>query len=205
MASASSSPYVFPTLTEIKRALPRECFEASVPMSMYFAVRSLVLASALVVGLAAARSIPVVETSPVADAAVCGVYIFLQGVVFWGFFTVGHDCGHGAFSRFHTLNFVVGTFIHSLILTPYEPWKLTHRHHHKNTGNIDRDEIFYPQRRHEEHALARNLVVSMGAAWFAYLVEGFPPRKVNHFNPVRPVKCSLLVCCCTLFLTLGIL
>lgn len=158
----------FPTLTEIKRALPRHCFEASVPLSMYYAVRSLVLAAGLVVALAAARThlIPAAAealgapplVAAAADAAACAGYVFLQGVVFWGFFTVGHDCGHGAFSRFHALNFAVGTLIHSLILTPFEPWKLSHRHHHKNTGNIDRDEIFYPQRRAEEHKLARNLV-----------------------------------------------
>lgn len=155
----------FPSLTEIKRALPRHCFEASVPWSMYYLVRSLVLAAGLVFALASARpaaAAALVDASPAAaaaaDAALCATYVFLQGVVFWGFFTVGHDCGHGAFSRFHALNFVAGTFIHSLILTPFETWKLSHRHHHKNTGNIDRDEIFYPQRRHEQHELARSLV-----------------------------------------------
>jgi omega-3 fatty acid desaturase (delta-15 desaturase) len=182
----------FPTLTEIKRALPRQCFEASVPLSMYFAARSLALAAALAASLAASRSLLPALGLPAwaaaaLDASACAGYVLLQGVVFWGFFTVGHDCGHGAFSRFHALNWAVGTLMHSLILTPYEPWKLSHRHHHKNTGNIDRDEIFYPQRRKEQHELARHLVVSMGAAWFAYLLEGFPPRKVNHYNPWDPL------------------
>lgn len=187
MASKQEQPYQFPTLTEIKRSLPSECFEASVPLSLYYTVRCLVIAVSLAFGLHHARSLPVVEGLWALDAALCTGYVLLQGIVFWGFFTVGHDAGHGAFSRYHLLNFVIGTFIHSLILTPFESWKLTHRHHHKNTGNIDRDEIFYPQRKADDHPLSRNLILALGAAWFAYLVEGFLPRKVNHFNPFEPL------------------
>ena len=36
------------------------------------------------------------------------------------------------------------------IMVPYYPWKLSHRHHHKNTGNIDKDEIFYPVRENRD-------------------------------------------------------
>ncbi|TDH68277.1 hypothetical protein CCR75_008101 [Bremia lactucae] len=183
----AKQPYVFPTLTEIKRSLPIECFEASVPLSLYYTVRSLVFSALLTFGLKYARALPIVQNFWALDVAFCASYILCQGIVFWGFFTVGHDAGHGAFSRYQLLNFVVGTLMHSLILTPFESWKLTHRHHHKNTGNIDRDEIFYPQRKATEHPLSRNLILGLGAAWFVYLVEGFPPRKVNHYNPFEPL------------------
>ncbi|CEG48398.1 fatty acid desaturase [Plasmopara halstedii] len=184
---ATEQPYVFPSLMEIKQSLPRECFEASVPLSLYYTVRSLVIALSLVIGLNYARALPVVQGSWVLDAAICTGYIFLLGIVFWGFFTLGHDAGHGSFSRYHLLNFVVGTLMHSLILTPFESWKLTHRHHHKNTGNIDRDEIFYPQRKADDHPLSRNLTLALGIAWFVYLLEGYPPRRINHFNPFEPL------------------
>ena len=65
----------------------------------------------------------------------------------WAVFVLGHDCGHGSFSRSWLINDVVGNLLHTLILVPYYPWKLSHMHHHKNTGNIDKDEIFYPIRR----------------------------------------------------------
>ncbi|CAI5745774.1 unnamed protein product [Peronospora destructor] len=184
---ATKQPYEFPTLTEIKRSLPSDCFEASVSLSLYYTVRSLVTAVSLAFGLNYVRALSLVESFWILDAILCTAYILLQGIIFWGFFTVGHDAGHGAFSRYHLLNFVVGTFIHSLILTPFESWKLSHRHHHKNTGNIDRDEIFYPQRKADDHPMSRNLILMLGAAWFAYLVEGFPPRKINHFNPFEPL------------------
>ncbi len=67
----------------------------------------------------------------------------------WAIFVVGHDCGHGSFSKYHLVNDVIGTFLHSLLLVPYYPWKLSHRHHHKNTCNIDKDEIFYPIRQRD--------------------------------------------------------
>ncbi|KAI9905365.1 hypothetical protein PsorP6_014354 [Peronosclerospora sorghi] len=180
-------PSEIPTLTEIKRSLPKDCFEASVPVSLYYTVRCLVIAGSLAFGLNYSRSLPLVESSSALDAALCMGYILLQGIVFWGFFTVGHDAGHGAFSRYHLLNFVVGTVMHSLVLTPFEPWKLSHRHHHKNTGNIDRDEIFYPQRKAVANPWSRNSTLMLGVAWFVYLFEGFPPRKVYHFNPFDPM------------------
>ncbi|CAH0475002.1 unnamed protein product [Peronospora belbahrii] len=180
-------PLEFPTLTEIKRALPADCFEASVFLSLYYTVRSLMLAISLAFGLNYVRALPIVESFWMLDIILCTLYILLLGIIFWGFFTIGHDAGHGAFSRYHLLNFVVGTLMHSLVLTPFESWKLSHRHHHKNTGNIDRDEVFYPQRKADNHPVSRNLLLSLGAAWFVYLVEGFPPRNVNHFNPFEPM------------------
>ena len=71
---------------------------------------------------------------------------FLQGTMFWALFVLGHDCGHGSFSTSSLINDLTGNLLHGFILVPYYPWKVSHRHHHKNTGNIDKDEIFYPVR-----------------------------------------------------------
>ncbi len=69
------------------------------------------------------------------------VYYSVQGTFFTSLFVIGHDCGHGSFSRHAWLNDVVGTVIHGLILAPYMMWKCTHRIHHKNNANFDRDEV----------------------------------------------------------------
>ncbi|TMW64413.1 hypothetical protein Poli38472_013035 [Pythium oligandrum] len=114
------------------------------------------------------------------EAVVCLLYVFCQGVNFWGLFTIGHDCGHGAFSRYHSLNFVVGIATHSFILVPYEAWKFSHRLHHKNTGNIDREEVFYPQRKSEHSVVSRLMIVLLGGAWFIYESMGYPPRTEAH-------------------------
>ncbi len=90
--------------------------------------------------------LPVSIPWPIQWLVVLPAYWFLQGTMFWALFVLGHDCGHGSFSNSTAVNDVTGNVLHSLILVPYYPWKLSHQHHHKNTGNIDKDEIFYPQR-----------------------------------------------------------
>lgn len=143
-----------PTLMELKNSIPRVCFESSTKLSMYYVLRSLALA--MFNGVIFHQVLKRMQAASVVfTITVCAVYWFLQGLIFWGFFTIGHDCGHGSFSRHASVNFVVGCLMHSLILTPFESWKLSHRYHHKNTGNMDKDEIFYPHRASENNAHAR--------------------------------------------------
>ena len=95
---------------------------------------------------------------------------------------------------------------------PYYPWKLSHRHHHKNTGNIDKDEIFYPVRKGRDdstHGTHKGFVpfFGFGFGWFYYLVKGYAPRKSSHVNPWDPMfvknvlacAVSILGCMVTLF------
>ncbi|CAF1248878.1 unnamed protein product, partial [Didymodactylos carnosus] len=93
------------------------------------------------------------------------------------------------------------TILHTFILAPYYPWKVTHNKHHKNTGNIDKDEVFYPQRlitTDDELSTNKTYVIDavnsagvpyfgFGIGWFYYLVFGYSPRKINHFNPFHPM------------------
>ena len=125
--------------------------------------------------------------------AIYPIYWFLQGTMMWAIFVLGHDCGHGSFSRSWLINDVVGNVLHSMLLVPYYPWKLSHTHHHKNTGNIDRDEIFYPIRRKTRPAGTKLTFVpffGLGGGWFLYLIfgYGYRPRSANHFNPWEAVQ-----------------
>ena len=38
------------------------------------------------------------------------------------------------------INDLVGTLLHSFVLTPYHPWRISHSKHHMNTGSIENDE-----------------------------------------------------------------
>ncbi|CAK4635996.1 hypothetical protein LEN26_017819 [Aphanomyces euteiches] len=176
---------VFPTLTEIKHSLPNACFESDVATSLYYVARSAALTAIFMTALTYGRRL--VADYIILDAALCATYIYLQGVVFWGLFTIGHDCGHSSFSRYHSLNFIVGCITHSAILTPFESWRISHRHHHKNTGNVDKDEVFYPQREKDAYLPTRRIVYSLGFSWFVYLKVGYVPRTMNHFNPWDPL------------------
>lgn len=80
----------------------------------------------------------------------------------------------------------LGTILHTWILAPYYTWKVTHTVHHKNTANMDKDEIFYPTRGepHEHSTFDDLLLWFPGIGWFYYLWFGYSPRTVNHYNPV---------------------
>ncbi len=108
--------------------------------------------------------------------------------MFWAVFVLGHDCGHGSFSDLPVLNDLLGNLLHAPLLVPYYPWKVSHRHHHKNTGNMDRDEIFYPVRKRDAEGRSvgdRRFIpgFGFGLGWFYYLVRGYRPRSVHHLNP----------------------
>lgn len=57
---------------------------------------------------------------------------------------IAHECGHGSFSSFPWLNDIVGWVIHSILLVPYFPWKITHARHHRHAGHMGKDTAFVP-------------------------------------------------------------
>jgi omega-3 fatty acid desaturase (delta-15 desaturase) len=116
-----------------------------------------------------------------------GLYWFALGTVMWGMFTVAHDCGHGGFSTSPTLNSVVGNVFHTLLMTPYESWRLSHRYHHDHTGDIDKDEIFFPQRAGSGMRHVKISPILMGVAWYLYLLVGHGPRNAYHFWANDPI------------------
>ncbi|CAB4063340.1 FAD3 [Lepeophtheirus salmonis] len=166
-----------PTIVEIKKAIPKR--DISYAFSSYM----------ILLGLEGC-----IENSYVLIKA--GVYIgywILQGTIFAGIFCLGHDCGHGSFSNNGILNDTVGNILHTFILAPYYPWKLSHRVHHKNTNNIDKDEVFYPIRENQDNprkkdSLLKNLpFFAFGFGWFGYVVKGYGPngRNISHLNPIN--------------------
>lgn len=109
----------------------------------------------------------------------------------WALFVVAHDCGHGSFSRYKSVNALFGHFLNALILVPFHPWRISHRKHHKNTGNFEKDEIFYPMSETEYsriHSFARfvyrELYFLVGFAYPIYLIKGYghPAENISHFS-----------------------
>mmetsp|Transcript_4043 Transcript_4043/g.6061 ORF Transcript_4043/g.6061 Transcript_4043/m.6061 type:complete len:396 (+) Transcript_4043:48-1235(+) len=182
-----------PKIGEIRKVLPADVFESSLFLSMAYVVRTLFLIVTLGSLFAlydnafnltqqgnTGGNFPLFSLL-IHTAVVC-VYAFFQGVLFWSVFTLGHDAGHSSFSRYDTINWIVGLCLHTSILVPYQAWRLSHKHHHSATGNMDRDEIFFPQR--ERKRISHYMVLSLGFAWFIYLLTGYgdSPR-IHHLNP----------------------
>jgi omega-6 fatty acid desaturase (delta-12 desaturase) len=64
---------------------------------------------------------------------------FLAGTAGWGLYVIGHECGHGSFSRSRRLNHVVGHVMLTPFLYPFHSWRLLHNRHHANTNSIEKD------------------------------------------------------------------
>ncbi len=121
------------TLQDVKKAIPAYCFESSAARSLaYF-----FLDVGIIAGLyALAASIDSWFFWP--------IFWLAQGTMFWALFVVGHDCGHRSFSKYKWLNDLVGHICHTPLLVPFHGWRISHRFHHHNTGNVDTDESWHP-------------------------------------------------------------
>ncbi|KAH8108807.1 fatty acid desaturase-domain-containing protein [Phellopilus nigrolimitatus] len=74
-------------------------------------------------------------------------YWWFQGLVFTGIWTIGHECGHGAFSPSSKVCDGLGYVLHTLLWTPYFSWKIVHHRHHANHASMEKDEVYIPKTR----------------------------------------------------------
>jgi len=168
------------TLKELKAAIPPHCYQPSALKSLSYFILDVVIISGL---YAIAHTLDSWFFWP--------VFWLLAGTMFWALFVVGHDCGHGSFSRYKWLNNLIGHLCHTPILVPYHGWRISHRTHHQNTGNIDTDESWYPVTESEYQKMswiekfARFELVLI--AYPLYLFKRSPGKSGNHFDPSSPL------------------
>ena len=160
---------------QLRAALPRHCLRSSTRRSLgYLSFDVAVLATLYVVAW----------RSPVWLAP---LFWFAQGTMFWALFVLGHDCGHGSFSRRRWLNTLVGHLTHTPLLVPYDAWRLSHRRHHRHAGDVERDEGWHPLTAAQVEALpwyVRVLRFRLVPLVFPfYLTRNSPGRVGSHFDP----------------------
>lgn len=164
------------TLAELKAAIPAYCFQPSTRRSLAYFFLDIGIISLLYIVAGAIDSwwfFP--------------IFWLMQGTMFWALFVVGHDCGHRSFSKYKWLNNLVGHLAHTPILVPFHGWRLSHRTHHNNTGNIDTDESWYPvtesqyrQMAWYEKLLRFQLILFL---YPLYLLKRSPGKQGSHFLP----------------------
>jgi acyl-lipid omega-3 desaturase len=174
------------SLSDLKKAIPSKYFESSLLWSLFYVAQDLILICALYVMAYFMCGHPF-------ESFFLPVFWFIQGFLFWAVFVLGHDCGHGSFSRYKSLNYFIGHILHSSILVPFHSWRISHRIHHKNTGNYEKDEIFLPLKEEEYFAMPhiarffyRELMWGLPIAFPLYLTRnyGWGKKKIqSHFNP----------------------
>ena len=57
-----------------------------------------------------------------------------------GLWVICHECVHNAGSDIKIVNDIIGTVLHSVLLTPFHSWRESHLRHHWHTGNFENDE-----------------------------------------------------------------
>lgn len=164
------------TLSDVRNAIPGHCFQSNVWRSLaYFA-----LDLGIIVFLYWAAA-------TINQAWFFPIFWLMQGTMFWALFVVGHDCGHGSFSRYRWLNNLIGHLSHTPILVPFHGWRISHRTHHANTGNIDTDESWYPVTESQYNnmgwyeKLARFHLILF--VYPLYLFRRSPGKQGSHFLP----------------------
>jgi len=181
-------------MRDIRNAIPKHCFERSLWRSMSYVVADAIGVAVLAYGAS------FIDASPLPAAAKWALwagYWFLAGNVMTGLWVLAHECGHQAFSKSKLVNNVMGTILHSALLVPYHPWRVSHANHHSNCCSIEHDEVFIPSTRSAlGEALAESPISSLWGV-VQMLVFGWPaymfcnaggPRKydnkvADHFSP----------------------
>jgi len=168
------------TLNDLRQAIPAHCFQPSLARSLAYLGRDLAMITAL---YALAAQLDGWLWVP--------LFWLLQGTLFWALFVVGHDCGHGSFSRHTWLNHAIGHLCHTPILVPFHGWRISHRTHHAQTGNIDTDESWYPVSadQYDQMPWAQKLIRfhALLLAYPIYLFKRSPGRQGSHFAPSSPL------------------
>lgn len=168
------------TLQDVRSAIPAHCFQPNLWRSLSYFFLDIGIIAFLYWAAASLN-----------QAWFFPLFWLLQGTMFWALFVVGHDCGHGSFSPYRWLNHLIGHLSHTPILVPYHGWRISHRTHHANTGNIDTDESWYPVTEQQyaqmgwSEKLARFHLILF--VYPLYLFRRSPGKQGSHFLPNSPL------------------
>jgi omega-3 fatty acid desaturase (delta-15 desaturase) len=214
-AQLSDGPGV--SLQQLRAAIPAECMTSSVWWSLFYFVRDVFF---LFVTYRYVHPL-LTQTLP-APFSLLGHALFwmVAGFFGWCLFVVGHDCGHGSFSRSEALNAVVGHLCHTPLLVPYYGWRQSHFLHHTNHGHVEHDHSwrplarsFYLQCKADPMSFALRLSPLLLLVFPFYLLMDTSLASGNHFNPFSRLfngrrarlEAAISAVCVTLFIALSLL
>ncbi len=118
-------------LSHIKKEIPANCFSISRARSWLTLARILVL-TGMFIGLESLVDLHSDE-GLLWKLPLLLLLWFLHGQTLMGLFVLGHDCGHGTFSKDPRLNSIVGHLCFSPLGTGLGNWTATHNQHHAHT------------------------------------------------------------------------
>ncbi|KAI5456835.1 oleate delta-12 desaturase [Mariannaea sp. PMI_226] len=132
-------------MESLRSAVPKYCFETSLPTSLIYLARDILYVIVLVCFALQIDALPHATLRFTAWA----VYGLLQGFVGTGLWVLGHECSHGSFSKYSAINDLVGWALHSVLLDSYFSFKFIHARHHRYHNHITKDPSFVPPTKSE--------------------------------------------------------
>lgn len=171
------------TINDLRNLIPKECFEKNIFLSLYYFLRD-IIAIIIIFNL---RNF-FFSFSYIGPL----IYWNLMGFFMWCLFVIGHDCGHNSFSNYRFINFIFGLISHTPLCVPYYGWVVSHREHHLNHNNIEKDHSWKPLTGEEYNKYTVWLFRFTPLLLFLYPIYilyecntgGFSG---NHFNPWSPM------------------
>ena len=156
-------------IRKVRSAIPSHCFEINTCKSFCFMFRDIFLVAFL-------YALRIYYLEPF----VFSMFITLVtkiiwwnavGFMFWACFVIGHDAGHGTFSRSSIVNSIVGHIMHTPILVPFHGWKQSHLMHHMYHNDLARDKTWRP------------LTYDHVTEWESTTIPGFMYR-IIRYSPI---------------------
>ncbi len=170
-------------------AIPREYMQPSIARGFAGLAVSLALYAGAVIGIARVDRWYLIPP-----------LVLIAGLGGWGMHVVGHDCGHGSFSRNRRLNFAVGHFALLPLFYPFHSWRHVHNWHHTHTNSLELDvdwrpipEAVYrrmPLRHRILYASMRTWAVWAGSINY-WVQSGFRPSYFPKKETRRDVRRSI--------------
>jgi omega-3 fatty acid desaturase (delta-15 desaturase) len=161
------------TLEQIKQELSPNVFEKNIFKSSFYFIRDFLMIFVV---------FKIFRGLNISNYIKLSLHAFIQGTFGMGLFILGHDCGHCGFSNNKMLSFIIGLICHSVCIIPYYPWRLSHKNHHKNTGDINNDEVYFPN-----EILPHN-ITKLIFGWLVYCYLGYGSRNekalIDISNPL---------------------
>jgi omega-3 fatty acid desaturase (delta-15 desaturase) len=174
----------YPKLGSIMKALPNEVFQVNTKTSLfYFAIDTIAVVASIGMLHGVVTSNIYHSLALWQQALTVAPFQVLAGFTMWCQWCIGHDAGHSLISKKHKwLNNFVGEISHSMFcLTPFIPWRLSHRKHHVHHNHVEKDyshQWFVRENKDElewwikaSHA-TRN--IQLPILYFVYLMVGVP-------------------------------
>lgn len=192
----------YPSITKIKKWLPKDVFDISTFKSMTYAIFYMLTTACCWYGLYVYKNI--------LNWYNLLLLQFITGSLMFSLFTIAHDCGHETFSNYKFINNFMGDIIHSLFLsTPYYSWKLSHLQHHLHHNHNKKDFSFSWVNNKKKNRIKNKLIYKMRLlgpiiGWPLYIFAGIPDgghfiqfgrmwKNVSNYDKYRSCLSSLIV------------